>query len=352
MNRAPSSAPAVDNEAQAAAAGAIGAQATQARATPARAIEPAPRENSHLRALVYEAALEAGLPARLADEVAVHTPVRPRRPGRFLAACDLDRTVIYSAQALGLTGQDAHAPRLVVAEVYQAVPISFYTRDAESMLAALSRIAELVPATTRTREQYARIKLPVPPGYAIVANGGYILEDGVPDRDWSMHLAARLESGCAPLREIVDHLERISDPLWLRKRRVAEGLFAYLVVERDALPAMFVTDLSGWCATRGWSVSLQGRKVYCVPDLLTKSAAVAEVARRSGALRTAAAGDSLLDADMLAAADEAMRPAHGELHDVGWGSAKLSVTTSSGVLGGQELCARLLASALAVFPTA
>jgi len=300
--------------------------------------------------LVREAALEVGLPRHLADEVASQAPSRLRPPGRLLAACDLDRTLIYSPRALGLSGQDADAPRLVVAEVYQGVPISFYTRDAELLLAALAEVAEFVPTTTRTRAQYQRVKLPVAPQYAIASNGGHLLERGIPDRDWSVHVAAIMESGCAPLQEIVEHLERISDPLWLRKRRVAEDLFAYLVVERDELPATLVADLSGWCASRGWTVSLQGRKVYCVPVPLTKSAAVAEIARRCAAVRTVAAGDSLLDADMLAAADEAVRPAHGELHDVAWLSNALRVTERAGVLAGQEICARLLAVALAVVP--
>jgi predicted mannosyl-3-phosphoglycerate phosphatase (HAD superfamily) len=312
------------------------------------AIEPDPEV---VQTLVYEAALKSGLPVHLAEEVAIHAPRRPRQPGRLLVACDLDRTLVYSARALGLTGQDSHAPRLVVAEVYQGVPISFCTRDAELLLIALAQTAELVPTTTRTRAQYERIKLPVQPEYAIAANGGHILVGGVPDRDWSAHVASSLESGCAPLQEIVEHLERISDPHWLLKSRVAEDLFAYLVVQRDELPAALMTDLSGWCASRGWTVSLQGRKVYCVPDPLTKSAAVAEIARRCAAVRTVAAGDSLLDADMLAAADEAVRPAHGELHDVAWLSARLSVTERAGVLGGQEICARLLAGALAVEST-
>ena len=304
-----------------------------------------------LRALVRQAALELGLLPRLADEVALQTPAEPRRPGRLLVASDLDRTLVYSAQALGLNGPDARAPRLVVAEVYQGAPISFHTRDAGLILTALAEVSVLVPVTTRTRAQYERVRLPTEPRYAIVANGGHILEAGVSDREWSVSLAARLESGCAPLAEVVEHLQTISDPAWLLKSRVAEDLFAYLVVDRERLPATLLAELTGWCAPRGWSVSLQGRKVYCVPDLLTKSSAVAEVARRCGAVLTAAAGDSLLDADMLAAADVAVRPAHGELNDVGWMSPNLRVTTGAWVLGGQEICARLLALALAVSPT-
>ncbi len=84
-------------------------------------------------------------------------------------------------------------------------------------------------------------------------------------------------------------------------------------------------------------MSLQGRKVYAVPRPLTKSAAAAEVLARVGGGPLLAAGDSLLDADLLAAADAAIRPAHGELADVGFTRSHLAVTRATGVLAGAEL---------------
>ncbi|MBB1247260.1 HAD family hydrolase, partial [Streptomyces durbertensis] len=47
--------------------------------------------------------------------------------GPVLFASDLDRTLIYSAAALGLTGPDHAAPRLLCVEVYQAKPLSYLT---------------------------------------------------------------------------------------------------------------------------------------------------------------------------------------------------------------------------------
>lgn len=81
------------------------------------------------------------------------------------------------------------------------------------------------------------------------------------------------------------------------------------MVDRALLPDGWVKELSEWADARGWTVSLQGRKIYAVPRPLTKSAAVREVARRTGADLTLAAGDSLLDADLLLAADRAGAPA-------------------------------------------
>lgn len=217
-------------------------------------------------------------------------------------------------------------------EVYERKPLSYMTETAAGLLAELAGKTTFVPTTTRTREQYGRIHLPGPePEFAICANGGHLLVRGESDPDWQRTVAERLAAQCAPLDEIRAHLVRTADPAWLLKERVAEDLFAYLVVERPLLPDAWVKNLAGWADERGWTVSLQGRKIYAVPQPLTKSAAVAEVARRTGASEILAAGDSLLDADLLLAADRGWRPGHGELADAGW-RAPMSRRSKSGVL--------------------
>jgi hypothetical protein len=265
-----------------------------------------------------------------------------------LVASDLDRTLIYSAAALALTGPDAEAPRLLCVEVYEGRPLSFMTERAAGLLTALADAAVFVPTTTRTREQYRRISLPgPPPPYAICANGGHLLVDGVTDTDWHTRVTARLADECAPLDEVREHLLRAADPVWVRKHRSAEDLFAYLVVERELLPESWVKDLAGWAEERNWTVSLQGRKIYAVPKPLTKSAAVREVARRTGAGCALAAGDSLLDADLLLAADRGWRPGHGELADSGWSAPAITALPERGVLAGERITAEFLAAATA-----
>ncbi|WP_030198733.1 hypothetical protein [Streptomyces sp. NRRL S-87] len=255
-------------------------------------------------------------------------------------ASDLDRTLIYSAAALGLTMPDPRAPRLLCVEVHESKPLSFMTETAAALLAELAADPEVVfvPTTTRTRKQYQRIRFPGPPArYAICANGGQLLVDGEADRDWRRLVARRLEAECAPLEDVRAHLLATADPAWLRKERVAEDLFAYLVVERALLPEDWLKALAEWAEARGWTVSLQGRKVYAVPRPLTKSAAMREVARRTGAATTLAAGDSLLDADLLLAADRAWRPGHGELADAAWTAPGVTALGVAGVLAGEEI---------------
>jgi len=252
-----------------------------------------------------------------------------------LICADLDRTLIYSAAALALDGADADGPSLLCVELYQGKPQSFMLTSAAAALEQLAQQAVFVPTTTRTVEQYDRVQLPGRiPRYAICANGGRLLVDGKPDGDWSAHVARELQ-GCAPVAEVRALLERA--PPFVRTLRVASGLFVYAVVDREAMPGSWLAELSGSCGERGWSVSVQGRKVYCVPNLLRKSSAAAEVCRRTGAHRMLAAGDSLLDTDLLLAADLAIRPRHGELHHTGWSAPRLAVTECSGVQAGAEI---------------
>lgn len=260
-----------------------------------------------------------------------------------VVASDLDRTLVYSTAALALAMPDEHAPRLLCVEVHEARPLSFMTETAGMLVAQLADTARFVPTTTRTRKQYRRISLPGrTPRYAICANGGHLLVDGRTDHDWNAEMRRRLDGNCAPLPEVCAHLAATADPLWLRKERIAEDLFAYLVVERERLPEGWVKDLAAWAQPLGWTVSLQGRKIYAVPRPLTKSAALAEVVRRTGARQVLAAGDSLLDTDLLLAADAGWTPGHGELADTGWTAPHVTALGTVGVAAGEEILRRML----------
>jgi hypothetical protein len=199
--------------------------------------------------------------------------------------------------------------------------------------------------TTRTPEQLARVRLPGrPPRWAVAANGGVLLVDGAPDPDWAERVQAAV-GAVKPLDAAVGQLTAVCDPAWAAAPRTAAELFCYVVVDRAAMPGDVVQRLRAWAEPAGWVVSLQGRKLYVVPTPLTKSAAVAEVARRADTGRTLAAGDSLLDIDLLAAADRAVRPGHGEIAESGWSAPHVTGLTATGAAAGEEILAWLAANA-------
>lgn len=256
----------------------------------------------------------------------------------WLVACDLDQTLIYSRSAFRVP-EGVPLPDLVTVEFLDGEPLSYVTQRAAAGLRALAAAATFVPVTTRTLEQYRRVRLGTRSQYAIAANGAHLISGGEPDRSWAARVTARLEASGRPLEEIREIAVRLADSgSWVRTVRDADGFFVYLVAHhRDLIP-----DLSGLAADlagRGWTLSIQGRKVYLVPAALTKEAALAEVQARTGVSRVVAAGDSLLDRGMLTRADIAVRPCHGELHEQGFSPAGMRVSTYPGVLGGDEIVA-------------
>jgi hydroxymethylpyrimidine pyrophosphatase-like HAD family hydrolase len=263
--------------------------------------------------------------------------------GRWLLACDLDQTLIFSRRSWRLP-EGVPEPDVATVELIDGKPAAFSTARTLALLAELDRAAVFVPVTTRTLAQYSRVDLGGPgPRYAVAANGGHLLVDGVPDPDWAAAVSARIATTCRPLADIHARAHRLAADGWPRVVHVADGLFVYLVAHhREGIPDL--SSLAAELAGDGWSLSVQGRKVYFVPSVLTKIDAIAEVARRAGTIRLAAAGDSLLDQPMLAAADVAVRPAHGELHELGWLVPNLTVTSAAGILGGEELVATLAAA--------
>jgi phosphoserine phosphatase len=263
-----------------------------------------------------------------------------RQPEGWLVACDLDQTLIYSRSAFRLPAE-APAPDLLTVEYLDGEPLSHVTRRAGGGLRELAQAATFVPVTTRTLEQYRRVDLGVPIAYAIAANGGHLIVDGIPDPDWAARVKARLAASGRPLEEVRVVASRLAEQgSWVRTIRDADGFFVYLVATgREHIP-----DLSGLAqelAADGWTLSVQGRKVYLVPAALTKEAALAEVVARAGTRWLAAAGDSLLDRGMLAAADVAVRPPHGELHEQNFGLPGLRMSRRAGLLGGEEIIALL-----------
>ena len=257
---------------------------------------------------------------------------------RWLVACDLDRTLIYSRRAAGPLPE----AQLVAVEHLDGAAVSFLTVRAHRLLRDLAGAALFVPVTTRTLAQYRRVELGVPVSYAVAANGGHLLVDGRLDTGWARAVRARLNAAKLGLADVTRRMAKLADPAWVRTVRVADDLFVYVVAhDRERIPDL--EELAAWLAEGGWTMSVQGRKVYLVPATLTKSAALAEVRRRSGNPPLAAAGDSVLDRDMLEAADVGVRPAHGELQEQGWSGPRVQVVGASGAAGGEAVLARLRA---------
>lgn len=256
-------------------------------------------------------------------------------------ATDLDRTMIYS---LGSAGLKHNYPVLTVAEFHKEKPLSYVTDFSYRMLDFLNDSLYFVPATTRSMAQFRRISLPpiAHSIYAVTSNGGRIIANGIEDAEWTTYIKGYLESSSVHLDEVRNIIEEKYSRPWIHNITFADDLFIVLHVDKANTPKSYVDDLTSWLAERGWKASLQGSKLYCIPAVLTKGAAVQEVCRRLNVSGLYSAGDSLLDRTLLKLADVAYRPAHGELDAVGYQQDNLTVTDGVGIMAGQEILARIV----------
>jgi hydroxymethylpyrimidine pyrophosphatase-like HAD family hydrolase len=112
-----------------------------------------------------------------------------------------------------------------------------------------------------------------------------------------------------------------------------------------------VDEMRKQLAPLGWSCSLQGRKIYLVPEKVSKGAAIEYVKEKLGSNYVFAAGDSLLDESLLLAADYAIAPCHGELGRTYATHPHFHFTNSRGALASEELLDRILEHVHAPFQT-
>jgi len=260
-----------------------------------------------------------------------------------LVAVDLDQTLIYSPGSVGrLTGaSDADDVRLHQVEAHMPSGTrSFIAAALPGQLDALRARATVVPVTTRTRAQFERI---APLGSvafdpSVCANGATLLVNGEPDPTWAAEVSDELTHDGWKVEEAAAFLDRYG--LDRKAARLADGMFCYLVVTDVDEVGPKLARIQAELEAHGWSACLSGRKLYALPVLLTKAAALKRLAKRLEADVVVAIGDSVLDVPMLAAADYSIAPAHA---DPAVREIADHVTSSAGPLAATEALAAAIA---------
>ncbi|MEI4791206.1 HAD family hydrolase [Bacillus sp. FJAT-53060] len=254
---------------------------------------------------------------------------------KFAFASDLDRTLIYSHRMLE---QHAYEGTYDLVEVLDERPLSYMAVETKKSLQAIHQFGWLIPVTTRTTVQYERItyfQQELKPEYAVTTNGGCILHHGRPLEDWQAIVDERLRE-CMPVRDMLRAISELPVAAWVKRTRTAEGRFLYLIMKGEYLSRIPLAELRLWGEEKGWQVSLQGRKLYFIPQPLNKWAAVAFLKERLHLEYVYGAGDSLLDADLIRQADTGFAPRHGEVLDF---DPSLEPTEASGMAAADEITA-------------
>lgn len=266
---------------------------------------------------------------------------------KMIFASDLDQTLIYSHRSFLMNVKVAEAVSPI--EWFEDRYISYITQAALSKLRRLAGELLFVPVTTRTKLQYERIDFlnyDIRFDYAVTSNGGKVFYRGSEDQEWR-RLIRETRQGCLEAADLIAKFDEIRHPFWVHPNsgKMADDLFYYCVIEREKIPLAELAAFKLWAKDNGWELSIQGRKLYLVPRNVSKNAAVQYIKAKEGIHYVAAAGDSLLDLDMLKDADFPVAPAHGELYALNAQNdlektsrlEKIRFTKKNGIGAGEEI---------------
>ena len=244
-----------------------------------------------------------------------------------LVLADIDGTLVHSHRRC------ADVQGATVVERYDGRAVGFMSPSAFAMLRDLQARSTLVPATARTTRQYSRIQFPAVPPVAIVAAGGLILVEGVPDPVWSAASQALVDATDATVDEVVHRMRSL--PV-AEEPRNGDDRFACVKVALEA----DISDFEEWCDQVGWRVVRQDGRIYALPRALSKATAVPRLTEIVGVEPTVALGDGLMDVEMMLLTDHRISPACGAM----WKSGLRISTPVEGV--GLSAAEEVLALAL------
>ncbi len=232
----------------------------------------------------------------------------------ILFTSDLDRTLIYSKRMMDMFPPNTET---VIVERKADKDMSMMTNATATLLQQVHQQTLFVPVTTRALHQYQRIHFinDMCPTFAITSNGGTILEKGQPYDKWTKTLCRRIQDSSIPREDMLKLFQTIKSDAWLQRSFYIDDLFYVHHVDIEVLRQDELNAIIQEFDAHGWYVLLQGKKLYFMPKVLTKEAAIDYMKEFCTYDVHIAAGDSIMDYGMLSMADLAFTPNHGDLKD-------------------------------------
>lgn len=211
----------------------------------------------------------------------------------MLFLSDLDRTLIFSYKRLSEDN--------ICVEEKEGKKLSFMTPLSARLLCEISERTAFIPVTTRSIEQFERIKFSSGmPHFAVCDNGGNLLVDGVPDPDWRKRAEEHILPAMAEMERIKSFWESLDDVYF--EVRLVDGTFIFT---KSHTPLETLRLTAERLCPEYVQLFDNGDKIYAVPKGINKGAALLWLRERFGE-EIIAAGDSLFDREMLKNADIAI----------------------------------------------
>lgn len=219
---------------------------------------------------------------------------------------DLDNTLIYSYR------HDIGSNKVLV-ETKEGKELSYMSEVSHKLLQEVAKVKNLVPLTTRSIEQYSRISFgsQVKIQYALVANGGILLEDNKINEEWRRETKEIISYAEEEMEKGIEILKK-DENVCFEVRKV-DGLSVFT---KSSNVEVTIGRLKENLDTDTVYIDSNGMKVYIFPKALDKGSSLKRFRKYVGENNYfIAAGDSGFDVPMLLAADTAFCPESLEVSD-------------------------------------
>lgn len=231
----------------------------------------------------------------------------------ILFTSDLDRTLIYSSRMI-----EAYPVLGSIREVEKrdGKTISYMSKKAIELLKTVHHEHLFIPVTTRAVHQYKRIQFfqeELQPKYAITSNGGTILIDGKVDEEWKKSLHKKISQSSILEKDLLKLFAQLDHSSWVESEHYVDQSFFMFRIRREYMPADELTQFKDLLTQKGWKLYLHGPKLYLLPIHLTKANAINRIKQYIDFDLQIAAGDSIMDYDMLADSTIGYSFKHGDL---------------------------------------
>ncbi|MGH4137608.1 HAD hydrolase family protein [Clostridium sp.] len=265
----------------------------------------------------------------------------------MIFASDLDSTLIYSSRHCNLINEE----ELLPVDFYNNNNCSFITKPIQDKLEHINESMLFIPVTTRSPEQYSRMKYfydVIKPKYAIVANGGIILKHGNELKAWTDISSAKFNKVIST-STMIKLCSFFLETDFVKSYKTCEDMFIYSILDEDKLAISFSKGeialdyfkiLRNFCEKHNYNLSKQGKKVYIVPNCINKYDPINYIMKLENINVYISAGDSLLDYPMIQHSNYGIVPSHGELLKnlpIKKLDDSVCITKTSGIFAGEEI---------------
>ena len=189
----------------------------------------------------------------------------------MIFASDIDRTLIFSYR---FVTDETQKKSLLCMETVDNKEISYMKKDAFDKLLEISQLVHVIPVTMRSLKEYNRLIFSEELEYAIVCNGGVILRNGSPLKEWEREISKIKPRNYKNLMLVLQDY----DKFFKKPMRLVDDIYFFASIKEDFSEQKeeIKTYIEKVLKDKfyDWNVVLNSNKIYVCPKNISKDKAL------------------------------------------------------------------------------